>query len=922
LALTPGTRLGVYQVIASIGEGGMGQVYRATDTTLSRQVAIKILPDTFASDPDRLARFEREAKTLASLNHPHIAAIYGFEKSAGVHALVMELVEGEDLSAHIARGPIPLREALPIARQIADALEAAHEQGIVHRDLKPANIKLRADGTVKVLDFGLAKAAEPAAGSSPSVSISPTLSLHATQAGMILGTAAYMSPEQAKGKAVDKRADIWAFGCVLYEMLSARRPFAGDDVAETLAFVLTRDPDWLALPVETPASLRTLLRRCLEKDARRRLRDIGDALPELSEPLPGEAPRTGETAAIAPEPITAATRWLRRAVGVAVVVGACALTAFLVSRTQPTRALPVTRFALTLPSDQEFTGTLGRMVALSPDGTRLAYVANNQLYARQMAERAVRSIPGTDAVRVRSVLDFAWSPDGQFMAFVADGALKKIPVSGGATTTICAVTTATSLDWGATGILFVGPGGIMRASPDGGTPERIAAVADESETVRDPQMLPDGRTVLFSVASLADDISSRWEKADIVVQTVPSGARRTVLHGGSEVRYVPTGHLVYASSGNLMAVPFDASRQQTMAAPVGMLEGVRRGASGDVAQYSVSATGTLVYLSGPAGSGAARRNRLVVVNVHGGVTPLQTPEGAYEFPRFSPDGTRLTFDTDDGKDANVWVYELSGTSPMRRLTFGGRNRHPIWSRDGRWIAFQSDREGDLALFRQRADGTGAPERLTTADRTTAHVPQSWSADDGKLLFTVNTGGVLGAWTGPQNPGSSSVLMLLSMQDRKVEPFAGIQTRDRAVNAEISPDGSWVAYSTGDNPSVVYAQPFPPTGAVYQVSRDDDGHHPWWSHDGRELFYVPGPDGLVRVSVSARPSVSFGSPVALPRAGLFESPVTSRSIDGSADGQRLVGVLAGRQPASANTNGSEIEIVLNWAEELKRLAPVK
>ena len=617
------------------------------------------------------------------------------------------------------------------------------------------------------------------------------------------------------------------------------------------------------------------------------------------------------------------TKWLSAVLGVTIVVGACALTAFAVWRMWPTPVLPVTRFSLTLPPGQEFTATLGRMVALSPDGTRLAYVANNRLYTHQMSESVARPIAGTDAVFVRSALNFAWSPDGQFMAFVADGALKKIPLNGGVTTTICPVTAATrSVNWGATGILFVGPSGIMRVSADGGTPERIAAVSDESELVRDPQMLPDGRTVLFSVAKLADDISDRWEKADIVVQTIPSGERRIVLHGGSETRYVPTGHLLYVAGGTLMAVPFDASRQRVLAAPVGVLEGIRRGLSGDIAQFSVSDTGTLVYLAGTAGSAAARRNRLVIVNMSGATTPLQTPEGPYKFPRFSPDGARLTLDTDDGKETNVWVYELSGATAMRRLTFGGRNRHPIWSRDGQWITFQSDRDGDLGLFRQRADGTGAAERLTKADRATAHVPQSWSADGGQLLFTVNTGGVLEAWNGPQNPGSRSVLMLLSMRERKVESFGDVQTRDRAVNAEFSPDGAWVAYNSESNPSVVYAQPFPLTGAVYQVSKDDDGHHPWWSHDGRELFYVPGPDGLVRVSVSTRPSVSFGSPVALPRAGLFESPVTSRSIDMSPDGQRLIGVVAAGQVASGSATAAEMQIVLNWTEELKRLVPTR
>jgi serine/threonine-protein kinase len=448
----------------------------------------------------------------------------------------------------------------------------------------------------------------------------------------------------------------------------------------------------------------------------------------------------------------------------------------------------------------------------------------------------------------------------------------------------------------------------------------MAAVDEKLERAQDPQLLPDGRTLLFAVAKINDILSDRWDNADIVVQSATSAGRRTVVHGGSSPRYVQSGHLVYSVDGTLLVAPFDPVRQQITGPAVAALEGVRRSLTTNVAQFSVADNGSLVYIPGAAGPSRTRRNRLVTVTLKGEITRLPIPEGpSYEFPRFSPDGTQVTFDTDDGKAADVWVYDLSRASAMRRLTFGGRSRHPIWSRDGRWIAFQSDREGDLGLYRQRADGTGVPERLTKADPATAHVPQSWSPSGDVLLFTSNRGGALNAWTGATNPGSTSTLFVLSLKDRTTEPFAGVQSQDRAVNAEFSPDGAWVAYSTGIRPSTVYVRPFPLTGAVYQASKNDDGHHPWWSRDGRELFYVPGPDGLVRLTVTPRPVVSFSDPVAVPRGGLIESPVTSRNIDVSPDGARLLGVASGG-PAAGSADAPFMLIVLNWFEELKRLAP--
>ena len=707
-------------------------------------------------------------------------------------------------------------------------------------------------------------------------------------------------------------------------MLAGRRPFDGADVSEVLAFVITREPEWGALPVATPASLRRLLRRCLEKDPRRRLRDIGDALLDLDEARAPGATAEGAPAVHFPR---RGRRWPERLAAAAILAAACGLTAFAAWRIKPSAPSPVTRFRLLLPSDQQFTGTLARTVMFAPDGSHLAYVANNRIYVRSMAENDASPVAGTDDVTVRSRVAFAWSPDGKSLAYVGDGVMKKIPLNGSAATTITTVgrrsdgidpdLIAQYLSWTPAGIVYVTAGRILRVSADGGTPEPIVAFDEKQERVQDPQLLPDGRTLLFAVAKISDILSDRWDNADIVVQSSMSEGRRTVLHGGSSPRYLPSGHLLYSAEGTLMAAPFDPARQQVTGPAVAVLEGVRRSLTTNVAQFSVADNGSLVYVPGTGGPSSARRNRLVMATLKGEITPLPMPPGTwYEFPRFSPDGTQVTFDTDDGKSADVWVYDRSSASAMRRLTFSGRNRHPVWSPDGRWIVFQSDRDGDLGMYRQRADGSGAPERLTTADRATAHVPQSWSPSGDLLLFTSNTGGTLNAWTGASNPGSTSTLMILSLKDRRVEPFAGVQSHNRAVNAEFSPDGAWVAYSSGYRPSAVYVRPFPPTGAVYQVSKNDDGHHPWWSRNGRELFYVPGPDGLVWVTVNRSPFVSFSDPSALPRNMFVESPVTSRNMDSSPDGAQLLGVTTGGSDAPF------MQIVLNWFEELNRLAPVR
>jgi Tol biopolymer transport system component len=885
----------------------MGQVYRARDTKLDRDVAIKILPEAFAYDADRLARFKREAKTLASLNHPHIAGIYGLEESTGITALVMELVEGEDLSQRIARGAIPLDEALPIAKQITDALEAAHEQGIVHRDLKPANIKVRSDGTVKVLDFGLAKAMEPA-GVMSSVSISPTITTPAmTQAGMILGTAAYMAPEQARGKPADKRADIWAFGTVFYEMLSGQRAFKGDEMADTLAAVLRQEVDWTALPTSTPASVRRLMTRCLERDLRRRLRDIGEARIVLDDPsaLGMEADRH--------LPVLAPSRPLwRRAIPVALAAIVAGALTGIVERYLSLRSLTpltVTRLPFALPEGQAFSEPIARhMIALSADGAQLVYVANTRLYLRSMSELEVHAIQGTE--RYRYVTDPVFSPDGRSVAFyaAADQTIKRVTTTGGAPVTVCPADAPLGMTWGPDGIVFGQRNkGIMRVSPTSGPPEVLVRIKDDEEA-DNPQLLPGGQHVLFTLAS--GTASDRWEKARIVVQSVTSGERKTLVEGGADARYVSTGHLLYASGGSLFAVAFDLQRLAVKGGAAQMVEGIRR-SSGRVTgalHFSTSNNGSLIYIPGPVSASAALME-IAVIDRKGAVERLKLPPGPYLMPRASPDGTRIAFGSDDGKEANVMIYELSGRSAMKRLTFGGNNRFPIWSSDSKRIAFQSDREGDRAIFWQSAV-EGTADRLTKPEPGESHVPESWSQKADQLLFSVTKGSDVSLWT-------------FSLQDRKPTPFGDVHS-SFPMGARFSPDGRWVGYaSTERGTTTIYVQPFPATGEKFQLSAKElqNPHHLSWSPDGRELFYVPRIGGFEAVSITTQPTFAFGNTVAVPRPFQMGPPNSPTLYDIAPD-SKFVGLLTAGQIELDAATAPQIQVVLNWFEELKQRVPTK
>ena len=926
MSLTPGTRLGAYEITAQIGEGGMGQVFRATDTKLKRQVAIKILPPSLAADHDRLARFQREAEVLASLNHPNIAAIYGLEEGGGVSALVMELVEGDDLSQRIARGAIPIDEALPIAKQIAEALEAAHEQGIIHRDLKPANIKVREDGAVKVLDFGLAKALDPAPTSD--LSQSPTITTPAmTQAGLILGTAAYMSPEQAKGRLADKRSDVWAFGCVLYEMLTGRRAFDGEDVSDTLAAVLRAEPDWTGLMLADRPAIKTLIARCLQKDRRRRIAEMSTVLFVLDEP--GAFPS-------ASAPITAATpkaAFWKRALPftiTAALAGAVVGAAVWLAEPSGPHAV-VGRFVIALGEGEQFTGSTRRYLAILPDGTTVAYLVNNRVTLPERADvnnrLYVRSLSDFDSrvvAEVREGLNSPeFSPDSRTLAFYSnsDQTIKRVAVTGGTAVTICATQGAPSgMSWGASGIIFgLINQGIFRCPPEGGTAEQLVTI-EAGEQVYAPQWLPGGRAILFTVSRVRDG-NVRWDKAEIVTQDAKSGARKT-LAAGFDARYLPTGHLLYMQGGVAFAVPFDSARQVVTGKAVPVVEGVRRSAGaggagvGPAAQLVTSETGTLIYVPGPPN---VRAWELVVALADrtGKVTRLMLPPSSYDQVRASPDGKRLAIGTDDGKEAIVWIYDLASTSALRRLTFGGQNRYPIWSPDSTRVAFQSDREGDQAIFSQREDGTGSVERLTKANKGDSHVPESWSYDGRLLSYSVVGNSVFSLWT-------------LSVADNKSTPFGDVRSSEPPASV-FSPDGRWIAYHaaqyggagirSADNG--VFVQPVPANGTRYQLPRRGLDFHPVWGPKGSELIYVPTAVSgqLAAVSVNTRAGVIFGSPVNLPaRVTANRTSGQFRAFDILPDG-RFVG-LAPASDLEVDATSNQIRIVLNWSEELKRLVPTK
>ncbi len=882
MSLAAGSRIGPYEVTAQIGEGGMGKVWRAHHTGLKRDDALKVLPDAFASDPDRLARFRREAQVLASLNHPNIAHVYGLEQSDGMQALVMELVEGPTLADRIAQGPIPVDEALPIAKQIAEALEAAHEQGIIHRDLKPANVKVRPDGTVKVLDFGLAKALD----SSPAAidaSHSPTITSPAmmTGVGVLLGTAAYMSPEQARGKGVTRATDIFAFGAVLYEMLTGSRAFQGEDTADVLAAVMKTEPDWSKLPAHVPLAIRTLLHRCLRKERQHRLADAGSVRIELEDILaatPADAVTFQEKRS---------SRLPALALSIAGLVVTAAIAGLAVWRFSPaSQPLSVTRFTITLPPGDQLSGLDRPAVAVSPDGRQLAYVAVREglqrVYLRAMDALESKPLAGTDGAA-----NIFFSPDGQWLGFYADGAYKKVPVSGGAALTLSAAgLSPQGASWGEQGtILFADAQSLsLRLLPDTGGAVRPATRLREGDlSHRWPEFLPGGDAFLFAGGPIQGSL--------IAVQALASTEPKNLIENGTSPRYAPSGHLLYAQGANLMVVPFDAERTELTGEPVPVIEGVLHQLNGSV-QYSISRTGSLVYLSGGL-QGAQRRP--VWVSRNGTEQPLPVPVRAYESPRLSPDGQRLAI----AAGGQIWLYDLSRETQLTRFTFEGNlNNRPVWTPDGERIAFYSDREGPLNLYWQRADGSGGLERLITADHT--QVPHSWSPDGQLLAFQDVSPAVSDTW-------------ILNLSDRKARPL--LQTPFGKTNPRFSPDGQWIAYQSNQSGrDEIYVRPYPGPGGQWLVSTNG-GTEPVWKSNGRELFYREG-NRMMAAEIVTQPSFSAGRPRLLFEGQYASVLVGVPNYDVSPDGQRFLMIKQSEQA----TPVTQINVVLNWTEELKRLVP--
>ncbi len=903
MTLTPGTRLGPYEVTDLIGVGGMGEVYRATDTNLKRQVAIKVLPASVAADADRLARFQREAEVLAALNHPHIAAIYGLEKSGATIALVMELVEGPTLADRIAQGAIPLDEALPIAKQIAEALEAAHEQGIIHRDLKPANIKVRPDGTVKVLDFGLAKAIDLAGPSSAGAMNSPTISLHATHAGMILGTAAYMAPEQAKGRPVDKRADVWSFGVVLYEMLTGTRAFPGEDVSDTLATVLKFEPDWTRLPADTPPAIHRLLKRCLVKDPKLRLRECGSALVDIHEALSEADPSQSGAPSMVVTPAAIPRRSMLPVLAAAAALTAVvAVATWAVARNQATPdPQPTRRFTITLPPSDVLPASLGSLLAISPDGRTLVYRARRGTTSTQLFRRPLDQFEGVAIAGTEGGYDPFFSFDGQWLGFNAEGSLKKVALVGGPPLTVAAVDSFRGANWGSDGRIVFGiqaPGGrLMQAGASGGDATELFKI-DGSRQAWYPQVLPGGKAVLFTLTESTPDTG------ELHLLEVDTGAHRTILPNAAAGRVLPTGHLVFVRSGALWAVPFDLGRLEAVGTPVPVVEGVRVEGGGAV-QYAVADDGSLAYIPGTAASNVGRR--LMFVGRDGTSETLTVPARDYLDLALSPDQTRVAVQIADGANADVWVAEIARGTLTRVTSDAGFDGSPLWSPDGKAVVYASSRDQQWMLHRKAADGTGEADVLATFAKGVGRVRlYSWSRDGTTLVVEVD----------------SDIGVVPTGGKGQWKPL--IRTSAFEGQPAVSPDGRWVAYQSNESGSgEVYLQRFPALGDRRAISTGG-GHMPTWSRDGSELFYLRGvpPNAVMHVTVRTAPDgrADIGKPEVVTDFRFYSVRAARRIYDVSTDGKRLLVLTRGEE--GTNTEARQIHVVLNWFEELKRLVPLK
>jgi serine/threonine protein kinase/Tol biopolymer transport system component len=867
----------------------MGEVYRARDTKLNRDVAIKVLPESFANDAERLARFTREAQTLAALNHPNIAHVHGLEESGRIHALVMEVVEGEDLSAIIARGPVPLSDALPIARQIADALEAAHEQGIVHRDLKPANIKVRADGTVKVLDFGLAKALDPAGSSGADVMNSPTLTARATQMGMILGTAAYMAPEQARGRAVDRRADIWAFGVVLFEMLTGQRAFPGDDISDVMASVLKTEPDWQAVPATTPAPVRRLLRRCLEKDPRKRLSSIGDARLELDE---NEAP----TATLKPPPPAARPSIASRAWPVLAGVAVTAVVAGLIwPRSRPAGPLDLARLSILAPPGAEIYPD-SATVAISPDGTMVAFAvgtvsrSETQLWVRSLDSSAARRLEDGDGANL-----VFWSPDSRRIAFFTASKLKTIAASGGRAEVLADAPGGRGGTWGPSNVIVFAPdasGPLYRISASGGASAPVTTIDASRKQYghRFPSFLPDGTHFLYAA------LPGRDGKFDVFVGSLAGGSPTLVGAMESAPVYADPGWLLYARQGVLVAQPFDVTALKLAGDPTALADEPSALMDPTVSftagrPTSLSRTGTLAYYSAPSINTTAEWYDALGRRTG----TLTLPAGHYESLSISPDGTHAVMvRSTSPSESALWLVDLTRGSASPLSSGSGRNDGPVWSPDGTRVVFSADREGPENLF-VKTVADAAPEQPLFRSDALFKGPTAWSPDGQWIVVTeLDPVTVQNVWLLPAGGGA-------------LKPLVTGPTID--TGGRVSPDGHWLSYISDDTGRFqLFVQSFPAPGHKVQVSQSGAAAA-WWTSDSRQVVFL-GDDlrGLWRVAVE--PGLGGALTVSTP-VQLAELPPNILAVDAMPDRQRFLAL------APERTGTGSITVVQNWRAALDK-----
>ena len=898
--LAPGRRVGSYTILASLGAGGMGEVYRARDTKLGREVAIKVLRGPYRSDPDRQARFEREARVLATLNHPHIAAIYGLEEGDGVRALVLELVEGQTLAERLAAGPLPVSETLAIAQQVAEGLEVAHEKGIAHRDLKPANIKVTPAGVVKLLDFGIAKVV--GSGSRTSDEFSPTSQGH-TGEGVTLGTAAYMSPEQVRGLPIDRRTDIWAFGCVLFEMFTGRPAFSGPTPSDIASAVLQTDPDWSLLPAETSVAVRVTLKWCLKKDARQRLRDIGDVQLALTGAFT-EVERTSTTEtgshATTSESAPASTLWFL--VSVVLLVASITLAgAWFYQR--PSRAEgTVVRFSLLAPEKTAFvsggpgnSGYTGG--SISPNGRKLAFAARNEsgrvmLWVRVLDTLAAQSLAGTDG----AAMPF-WSPDSQSIAFFAQGKLKKIDLEGGPARILCDAPSARGGTWGRQDVIVfagVAQGPLSRVSAAGGETTAATKQITGQQSHRFPFFLPDGKHFLYFVFA---------PESGVYVASLDSLDSHRLLAADAPAAYAG-GYVLFLRDRTLLAQRFDPVKLQLSGDVIPAAEQVASGGPGP--GFSVSDNGVLEYRTGLDNSTPTLS--LDWVDRAGTLSQTVGPPGRYQSPDLSPDGKQIAMHRHDGAGGDVWTVELP-SGKTSRLTFGGaqENISPLWSPDGSRIVFASVRNGKWGIYEKSSNGTGAEELLMQSEFVTT--PTSWSADGNIVLYNV-----VDPKTGPD------IWALPLTGDR--QPFPVLQTSFSEVHPQISPNGKLLAYASNETGrSEIYLQTFPPGRGKWQIS-SGGGQFARWRRDGKELFFLDSLyfGNIVSASINATADkVEFSPPRVLFASryiyASFNHTGAWNAFAVSPDGQRFLIPRSDPGLVGALTN-TPINIVLNWTAALK------